>query len=104
MEIVIIQSCLGRRDATAQMEHFDIGQRLKLAEKEAYDLVLWAGRALFIDSKDDPTPDKRCTFTAERKAALDCQIRMIEDRRQARAEDEKFVRAQRLELIAKHGL
>lgn len=103
VEVVITRSCQGRSVGSESMQHLELGSRVKVAEAEAYQLVVIAGAALYVSRADDETEGKIYTLTPAHQATLDCEVAMRKQRADERAEEEAFARASRRAVIDRFG-
>jgi hypothetical protein len=103
VEVIIIRACLGRPVGCGEVQHLEIGQRVKVNEAESRQLVWAAGAALYVDADDDASSTRQFTLTKEALAAIEANAASLREREQGRAEDLAYQRAQRRQLIEKYG-
>lgn len=102
VEVIIIRSCQGFIIGTEQIQHLALGERHRVSCDDAYQLAV-GGAALYVNEADDPTPSAGFTLTSERLASIEVERKMIADRDEVRAEEQRFIAAQRRALIEKFG-
>ncbi len=110
VEIIFTRDCFARdADDGSTLEHRSAGEVRTVSGDIAFELAVMCGAALYMKTADDPSPNKAFTITESRKSSLQCEVRMRESaaaqkaqRDQDAAEEVRYARAVRRELISRH--
>ncbi len=96
VSIIIIRSCLGRPHGAPELplQHLELGTKVEMSEQEARQIVMFGAAGLYIDRKDDPSRGA-WTLTPDRQRALECEVAMVRQAAERRAEEEEDMRAAR---------
>lgn len=99
VEVIIARPCMLIPVGVTTIQHAAIGSKMHLTEADARTLVMFAGKAFYLDREDDPTTDGRWTLSPETRGAIDAELALIAQRDAAQAHARAVQHAAELALI-----